>query len=67
MKSVVIPVTTLNVGAIHNLIESPALSSEQTTSDEVQYSELPGTLMLGVDGSLRPLFHGPDTEYKKFI
>lgn len=28
--------------------------------DEVQYSELPGVSVLGIDGKLRPLYHGPD-------
>ncbi|OGT62704.1 MAG: hypothetical protein A2W69_03610 [Gammaproteobacteria bacterium RIFCSPLOWO2_02_47_7] len=59
MKSVVFTVnseTNQNLSANH-------MTSEQT-SNTVQYSELPGALMLGVDGKLKPLYHGPDAEIK---
>jgi len=59
MKSVIFPV---NSGTNKNL-SANQMTSEQT-SNAVQYSELPGALMLGVDGKLKPLYHGPDTEIK---
>ena len=42
-------------------VDVQLISVTDQVQDEVQYSELPGVLMLGADGKLRPLYHGPES------
>jgi len=59
MRSVIFPVNPKT----NKSLSSNHMTSKQI-SDAVQYSELPGASMLGVDGKLKPLYHGPDSEIK---
>lgn len=60
MKSVLIPVSTMT-----NKKFSTSHIKSKHTSNMVLYSELPGALMLGLDGKLMPLSrYGTDVEIK---
>ena len=60
MKSVLIPVCS----ETNKKFSTSHITSKQT-SNMVLYSELPGALMLGVDGKLRPLYRsGADVGIK---
>lgn len=66
MKSVLIYINTLKTETVKKMNTNPDtagyVTDDEYYPDEVRYSELPGALMLGVDGHLKPIYHGPDNK-----
>lgn len=66
MKSVLITVASLNLNTKEVTSDTRRYMLSGQESASVQYSEMPSTVMLGVDGKLKPFYSGPDCNPEDF-